>query len=968
MKLPTSSAPYTLTITRLFLFVAAMVLLSYAKAQAQAQKITIDTALGEKLEDSFIDTLKAGDVVAAKAIIPAYLAVHEAAVTRKDSMLWRRAITQVADKFRRAGYYTDAQYYYQQGLVLVELVYGRMDYQAGKIYYNLGVCSAIKNAHSDAIEYFELARVIFEAEYKEDHHFVGAIYNALGNIYSDALQYQKALTYYQKALVIYKNIGSERRIGLVLDNIGVVYKDMKKYDEAILFYDEAISMLRQRDDDESELLMMSAYFNKAGIYYELEDIPNTKKYLYQLKSYHENNPGHPIALGDTYRSYAELLLFTNQLDSAEYYGRAALDLYAQELPSKHPHFANTYIVIGDIFEQNGNLDSALIYYQKAIISSSITFNEASTDANPLPRDEIGSKTLLKSLIYKTNIYQKKYQANPAPDQIHWLKKALRLCLLMDQFVQQMRRTLPYADQIDMINEFNVVFNIGVDVSCQLLELTQDESYKKHTYYFSERKKASALSNIMNSVSAKKVSGIPDHLLKEERRLAIEINYYNTEIQLFKQDNGNTYTKQLGAFYDSLFVHSSNYDALLEDFKENYPRYFQLKHNNTVITPDSLSSMIDEDEVILSYSLDSHQIIISVVGSDGYRIVKKAITKDMPNLEKLVYRFYKTLQMNNLSQYTYRDKYIELSYLLYQYLIEPARPLLQNAQKITIIPEGILYYLPFEALLSSDQEVDFRKMPYLLRDFEITYHYSMSIMAETKNNQSNKYASSNPPRLGKMSFLGIAPVFDRDTLTPSIPSRVFGTLLRSLQEVTTINKYYQQLSLPTSLLVRGSALESSFKRIAQENQIDVIHLSSHSAANSFSPNLSWIAFFNEPDSNTIDDGFLYAGEIYNLALQTDLLVLSSCESGLGQLANGEGMISMNRGFLYAGVSNIMYSVWKVSDRYTSELMISFYKYLLADYPNQISYAQALRLAKLDLINKGRFASLPVNWAGFMILSD
>jgi CHAT domain-containing protein len=93
-------------------------------------------------------------------------------------------------------------------------------------------------------------------------------------------------------------------------------------------------------------------------------------------------------------------------------------------------------------------------------------------------------------------------------------------------------------------------------------------------------------------------------------------------------------------------------------------------------------------------------------------------------------------------------------------------------------------------------------------------------------------------------------------------------------------------------------------------------------------------------------------------------LSSCESGLGQLAKGEGMISTNRGFLYAGALNIVYSIWKVNDKYTYELMTGFYKSIFEG----MSYSKALRQSKLDMINKSRIAAIPTNWSGFLLLGQ
>ena len=151
----------------------------------------------------------------------------------------------------------------------------------------------------------------------------------------------------------------------------------------------------------------------------------------------------------------------------------------------------------------------------------------------------------------------------------------------------------------------------------------------------------------------------------------------------------------------------------------------------------------------------------------------------------------------------------------------------------------------------------------------------------------------------------------------------------------------------------------------QKHFDNIHISTHGKANEETPDLSWIAFFkDEKDTTDVSDGFLYASEVYDFQLETNLLVLSSCESGLGKLSVGEGMISTNRGFLYAGALNIVYSIWKVNDRYTFELMKGFYDNMLLGQ----NYATALRKSKLDMIEQSSIAALPTNWAGFLLIGQ
>jgi CHAT domain-containing protein len=107
--------------------------------------------------------------------------------------------------------------------------------------------------------------------------------------------------------------------------------------------------------------------------------------------------------------------------------------------------------------------------------------------------------------------------------------------------------------------------------------------------------------------------------------------------------------------------------------------------------------------------------------------------------------------------------------------------------------------------------------------------------------------------------------------------------------------------------------------------------------------------------------LFSSEIYNLELNADLVVLSSCESGIGKLVMGEGVMALTRAFLYAGARNIIYSLWEVSDRHTSQLMIDLYKHILSDQ----GYSRALQAAKLKLIEEEETA-FPKKWSGFVLL--
>ena len=129
----------------------------------------------------------------------------------------------------------------------------------------------------------------------------------------------------------------------------------------------------------------------------------------------------------------------------------------------------------------------------------------------------------------------------------------------------------------------------------------------------------------------------------------------------------------------------------------------------------------------------------------------------------------------------------------------------------------------------------------------------------------------------------------------------------------------------------------------------------------SPELSGIAFHEYGNDNAPEDGILYASEVYNLNLNAELVVLSSCESGAGKVVKGEGVMALTRGFLYAGTPNILVSLWKVSDQHTQELMVAFYENLLKgdDYP------AALRKAKLAML-ADKANHYPDLWSSFILI--
>jgi len=342
---------------------------------------------------------------------------------------------------------------------------------------------------------------------------------------------------------------------------------------------------------------------------------------------------------------------------------------------------------------------------------------------------------------------------------------------------------------------------------------------------------------------------------------------------------------------------------------------------------------------------------------------------------------------------------ELSYFLYSVLIAPIENLILNKENLIIIPDSYLNYVPFETLCKPDFQdfgnYNFTELDYLIKDYNITYHYSSSLWEKGKR-RAIKDSNRN---IENTNFIGYAPIFKgnnanipknnflfRNSLSSSLTLRsisvdgkTFNELPYAKKEVETISKLYQSKGYDAYAILSNDANEKYFKH--QLKYFNIVHIATHGFSNDEKPVLSGLVF-SQPDPKNIkvsekcidqnaemfvleesNDGILYAGEMYNLDISADLMVLSACETGIGKLVKGEGLIAMTRGLIYSGAKNIVYSLWKISDKHTHQFMLDFYQAVL----DGSSYAQALREAKLNMI-QNESTAYPKLWSGYMLIGQ
>jgi CHAT domain-containing protein len=268
------------------------------------------------------------------------------------------------------------------------------------------------------------------------------------------------------------------------------------------------------------------------------------------------------------------------------------------------------------------------------------------------------------------------------------------------------------------------------------------------------------------------------------------------------------------------------------------------------------------------------------------------------------------------------------------------------------------YLPFEAFLTENADleyIDYLDLPYMIKDFSIGYSHSSTLMF------SERLKTKSPER----KVLAFAPKYkdlDDNMVAEFVrqvgENEILFPLRGIIKEVQSINE-----TVPARVFLNENATEHNFKKYASD--YSVLHLAMHTIMRDDEPLYSHLAFTNAPDADTTEDNRLYAYEIYNLQLNAQMAVLSSCSSGFGRMHKGEGMMSLARGFIYAGCPSIIMTLWQVSDQSSSDLMTSFYRYLKKGQSKQ----EAMRRAKMEYLeNADDLTSNPYFWSGFVVVGD
>lgn len=772
------------------------------------------------------------------------------------------------------------------------------------------------------------------------------------------------------------------------NNLGVRYFDIGDYEEAVIHYRNALAINDQLSPGIStKAIQMQLNLSLASTF--LEDWSSAQR---QLDLLHAQFP--PLAnLIDSitwlqvqnYRLYTgigakvppERLLplikpiiqmqqgsFAEVLNSARFLGQyaayrsdtaTAINLYleglarAEVLGQKRSVYSfRLWAELIQLHLDQGNLLASEQYLQQL----EALFTE--DDAAGFKIDEVSQ---VQVALIKGQLLRQKARTGQLPQLEVWAHYQQT-----DSLLDNMRQL--YASDISkqlLAQKVHVHYEHMIETALALFSESGQSQYLDLAYQICQKSKAGLLLEGLNNSGASSYAGIPDQLLREERRLRTLVKYYRQEIGQLAAGSDSSRYRQLSK---EQFQTQEQYQQLIDALEQEYPDYYALKYQPRFARPSEIQMALaqQQKEAYVEYFMGQDKVYAFYITPDDVHVVPLGVQAQLSEQLVAFLRFLQDAkQQTTTNARTLVAAYAPQAHALYQLVLEPVAQATggQLPAELIISPDGPLGYLPIEALISRlpEPNVDFSQLDYLLRSHTISYSYSGSVWLQ--NLERSKQAN----RLSGLECLAFAPGYMQfpkqktntreDLLAARLRSDEPGQLAYSLEELNAISKIY-----PGTFLSDSAATESQFARLASSYRL--IHLAMHGYANAEKPMLSRLLF--SPDQ---EEGNLFAYELTNLRLNADLVVLSACESGIGKYMQGEGIMSLARSFMYAGAPSVVMTLWKIEDNTTATLMASFYENL----SNEMPKAEAIRAAKLRYLRESypEFAN-PFYWSGFVLVGE
>jgi CHAT domain-containing protein len=858
--------------------------------------------------------------------------------------LYAEALTVQANAAKRMKYFNEASTLLQKVLALRIAYFGVNSLEVANVYHNIANLYLDQQLADKAKFFLEKAHQIRTYALPPNHVDLLKLDLSLGEFFYQKKDFKTALSYFSKASAI-----PQFQKPLLFSTIAICYLELGDPIKALLFCEKTGSL---SENTASPLEKADIFNNIALCYRRLNKHKEAINYMEQAATLYSNDKAESVKLSNVYLNlgilYADIKSFKVALywfEKAETQGisvsmksNICLQKGMAHLELAHCSAAKLSFNKGILALENQKLEDdkrsllAELWLNKGLLekdlkqfsTAALYFNKAESFLDKT----IGDKYLLLRII-AAQANAQKYLATLTPNNIVALEKSLAL---YDKVFDVLQAALSLQNERESVWYWQRAFNGLFGEAIELCFLLKDKKpvYLEQALNYAEKSKNIWLRRQQNQRISTPSVMTPLLYQRDSLKFAMALLQ---KAHLVQESKGMLFNAKQAQAQDALLFDLMQKITIIE---QNIPKNTTSIDDTAQLKLADVQKNVSNNQAVLNFHVTGTHIWVFILTPNKADFIKIEKPQNWINQLQSLYDLWHKPK----TQKTDVDSLATTSYGIYNVLFSRIEKHLEGKKLLTLITDAELSILPFEALNTEGDKKDnaLHQAPYLLRRFAIQYQYNLSSFF-------NKKESKN-----KMKTMIVAPDFkgDEDGLKKLNFNTVEG---QKIQAITQGNFYEKQGATKTAFL----------EDVAKYNSV---HLATHGIANMYNPNLSYIAFSQNPDTLS-DDAWLSVEEIYALPMtHVDLLVLSACETNVGQYLQGEGVLSLARAFSAAGVHSLVTSLWRIDDQSTSELMVGFYDYL----KQHKTKAEALQLAKLQFIDNHRDKAHPFYWAALTQIGD
>lgn len=764
----------------------------------------------------------------------------------------------------------------------------------GGSYYNLN--------HFDSANYFLLRADSITGEFR-GHEDEVRLYNTLGVLYFDNGNYRQGKNYFNRALEIVagKKPFDTASATSLQNNIAASFYHLGLYEEALSIYKKLLSY---------HIYSNYIYINMGNAYTGLDKY---KEAMAHFRNVDEKEI--PDVLNEM--AYAQLKL--NRHDSCAWFlDRLLAKSRDKTIAPNDLDLGTNHMYRADLLTEQQEYMPALTSLQQAIILFSRHFSNADIYSNPATfMGAFAYYRLFDALLKKAEVFMLLYRTSPGKET--YLKAsfdAYQSALSLLRFIEKSYDT--DDAKLFLKKRSGQAYEGALSACLELSGLHPEKDYAIQAFMIGEKSKASIITANLEENTFAHAPGVDPALLQNERNIKYNIARLNV------RSEGTADKKEL----EALDKEKTGYEIMLSRLQKQLEQngaYYRLKYEDTGPDVGELQRQLKSRQALISFYAAGNVLHVFIVTSGNFNYTR---IDSLSRLKKDAEAWLNALKTTENGK---KFKAGNTGEDLYQALIKPIQQQAGAKNEWIIIPDGFLYFLPFESLPAGDGAKT------LLETTTISYRLSSRLLTSPAAGT----ASAEPIRI--LSFAPFAGG-GQGSLFPALPAS--GEEIAGLQGAQYMN---------------DKATKTQF--LKEIDKYPIVHLATHAISSPINAASSYIAFF--PVKHTPIEDCLYLEELYGLNMNaTRLVIISACETGQGELAAREGVISLSRAFAYAGCASTINSLWKADDKATSFILQRFYIHLQKGF----SKAKALQQAKLDYLSSDAINKSPAFWAHLVLMGD